>query len=63
MRFIVAQAVCKFAKFIKFSLWIDEAPQFELDYLTVNYVAEGVLSNEHFDNTTASSRKISRITR
>ena len=55
--YIVAQAVCKFVKCIKFSLWIDEAPQFELNYLTVNFVAEGVLSNEHFDNTTAYSRK------
>ena len=30
-----------------------------MDYLTVNFVAEGVLSNEHFDNTTAYRRKIS----
>ena len=57
--FIVAQAVCKFEKCVKFSLWIDEAPQLELDNLTVNFIAEGFLSKEHFDHTTAYSRKVS----
>ena len=37
--FIVAQAVSKFYKCMKFSLWIVEAPQLELDNLTVNFIA------------------------
>ena len=53
--FIVAQAVCKFEKCMKFSLWIDEAPQLELDNLIVNL---GFLSKEYFDHTTAYSRKV-----
>ena len=40
---IVAQAVSKFEKCMKFSLWIDEASQLELDNLTVNFIAEGFL--------------------
>ena len=61
--FIIAQAICKFEKCVKFSIWIDKVPKGKFDHVSVDVLTEGILSDKHFDHTTSHSRNVSNDNR
>ena len=53
--FLIAEANCKFTNCITLKLWIDKAPENWEDSVEVNFLVNGSISSEHFDNTTSYS--------
>ena len=51
--------MCKFKRCFKFSIRIEEMPKGKSEYVSVEVLAEGNLSNEHFDHITTHSRNVS----
>ena len=56
--FLIAEANCKFTNCITLKFWIDRAPENWVDSVEVNFIVNGSIYSQHFDNRTSHSRHI-----